>query len=56
MTTAPQSPSEVLAEAFDRWRQLDLAVAQDPRRVSPEQMAEAWEALLEAHEQWANAR
>lgn len=45
-----------LAFAFDSWQNLNKQLEADPRRVTPEQMAAAWTALLEAHERWASSR
>lgn len=57
MTTNPiPSPSEALAQAFDHWYQFNRQLEADPKRVSPEQMAAAWDKLIEAYELWANAR
>jgi hypothetical protein len=46
-----------LAHAFDTWRALDRQLEQlGPNSVTPEQMSSAWQALIQAHEEWSNSR
>jgi hypothetical protein len=55
----PRVPSDEaarFAEAFSRWRALNDRLETVPNSVTTEEIAAAWRAVIEAHDQWKLSR